>query len=137
MPEPDASDSPDKQPVKIKPESRLTLLRDHVKDPDYHPPMPDTSAGEDLLEHFWQAGPVMGEHPLTWSEISQYQQAIGITLQTWQSQILRRLSVDYIAESNRARVEGAICPWPDGHTDIDKLAAAKRTQAAMRAAAKT
>lgn len=53
----------------------------------------------------------MGPAPLSWTEIAAWQRCVGIRLPSWQSRLMRSLSVAYIAEKTAAEIEGASAPW--------------------------
>lgn len=53
----------------------------------------------------------MGAGPLTHQEILAWQVLTGIALQPWESRLLRRLSIEYVAESHRAEKLGCEPPW--------------------------
>lgn len=52
----------------------------------------------------------MGAAPLSWTSLNDWQQATGIVLPPWEARLLRKLSVEYLAESRRAESEN--CPPP-------------------------
>lgn len=69
----------------------------------FEPDMPDPGAAAYLLGHFWAAGPTLGDQMLTQGELRHYQDNAGITLSPWECQTLRRMSAEYLAESQKAR----------------------------------
>lgn len=78
------------------------------------PVMPD--AGLDyLVDIFLEAGPTMptgmGPAPLSHSEIWAFQVNSGARLTPWEAQTLRRLSLEWIAESKRAEDPNAAPPY--------------------------
>ncbi len=76
-----------------------------VKD-GIQPLLPDVDAGQYLIDWLMEIGPTlpagMGSGVLTFSEIATWQQLVGLELQPWEVRALRRLSEDYLAESNAA-----------------------------------
>ncbi|WP_416463188.1 hypothetical protein [Sphingomonas sp. VDB2] len=53
----------------------------------------------------------MGAAPLSWVAINAWQQATGVRLLPWEARLLRKLSVEYLAESRRAEAETCPPPW--------------------------
>lgn len=51
-----------------------------------------------------------GAAPLAWSSIVAWQEAVCISLQPWEARLIRKLSVEYLAETRRAEEAG--CPAP-------------------------
>ena len=87
---------------------------------DFEPDMPDPGAAAYPLQHFWSAGPTLGEQALTHGELQHYQENTGIRLTPWECGTLRRLSGEYLGESHRARE--ANCPPPfEESTDAPRL----------------
>ena len=79
-----------------------------------------------LLGYFWEVGPTMpggmGEVPLTFHEIQAWQEQIGIDLQPWEARIIRRLSCEYLNQSNKATKLHCEAPWEfDGWQLVDRL----------------
>lgn len=107
---PDAPESKDSNP----PPS--ISRREALEAEEIEPEMPPIEWGEYLLSYLWAVGPSMaggmGPAPLTCSELQSWQGQMGIQLQPWESQLLRRLSKDYVAESGRATERN--CPPPFG-----------------------
>lgn len=78
------------------------------------PQLPE--AGLDyLVGHFLECGPTMptgmGPAPLSHGEIRAFQLNRGIRLSPWEAQVIRRLSLDWIAESKRAEEPTAKPPY--------------------------
>lgn len=49
--------------------------------------------------------------PLTWADLNEYQNAVGVGLTPWELRLLRRLSSDYLRESHKAKAHDAPAPW--------------------------
>lgn len=78
------------------------------------PPMPPNPAPhiiERLLEMGLTEAAGMGAGPLTWGTIAQWQAMTGASLQPWEASLIRKLSVEYLAESRRAEAETCPPPW--------------------------
>lgn len=52
----------------------------------------------------------MAATPLSWGEINEWQHSTSVKLAPWESKLIRRLSVEYLAEGRRAESEN--CPAP-------------------------
>ena len=66
-----------------------------------------------LAGYLFEIGPVMGDIPLTHSEIESWMRNTGLRLNTWEIRTLKRLSIDYLAESRKATESGCPAPWVD------------------------
>lgn len=77
--------------------------------------MPTVSAGRYLIEYLWEVGPVYhtgaGPAPLPYAEILAWQDSAGIELHPWEIATLRRLSMDYLAESQQATKPDRKAPY--------------------------
>ena len=77
--------------------------------------MPPFDQGEYLIGYLYEVGPTvaagMGAGPVTFTEIAAWQSARGFELEPWEARLLRRLSVDYLAESHRATKRDCPPPW--------------------------
>lgn len=96
---------------KAKQLTRLEKAKADGKEPE----LPELDAGEYLVSHLWDAGPVMhgaaGAVPLSQSEIRAWQDNTGNELQPWEVRLLRRLSADYISASKAAEKPNCPPPW--------------------------
>lgn len=78
------------------------------------PRLPPTSAPhiiERLIEIGLTQAAGMGVGPLTWGEIVGWQQATGVTLAPWESRLIRKLSLEYLAFGRLAESETCPAPW--------------------------
>ena len=77
--------------------------------------MPPFDEGEYLIAYLYELGPTvaagMGAGPVTFAEMAAWQAARGFELEPWEARLLRRLSVDYLAESHRATERNCPPPW--------------------------
>jgi hypothetical protein len=77
--------------------------------------MPPLDQGEYLIGYLYEVGPTvaagMGAGPVTFAEMAAWQAARGFELEPWEARLLRRLSVDYLAESHRATQRDCQPPW--------------------------
>ena len=79
---------------------------DQMRAAGQEPALPPLTAGEHIVGHLFDAGPVlhtgMGPVPLSWSELATWQRVTGVELSPWEAQTLRRLSAEYIATQQAA-----------------------------------
>lgn len=66
-----------------------------------------------ILVYLQEIGMSLGDQPLNFSEIRAYQDVTGIDLQSWESRIIKRLSVAYLSESNLAKSQDRESQWDD------------------------
>lgn len=89
--------------------------------------MPSIRAGEYLVHYLFEAGPTMpggmGPAPLTFVELESWQRQAAIDLDPWEVRLVRRLSVEYCAESQAASKPDA--PPPFKSSDVRRLQQAK------------
>ena len=86
-----------------------------------------------LVGYLFEIGPTMGDGPLTHSELEAWMRNTGIPLNTWEVRTLKRLSIDYLAESQKATARGRAAPWIDApylKVEPDRVAASLK--ASMR-----
>jgi hypothetical protein len=104
-----------------------------------NPAMPPNDAPH-LLEYFWDVGPTihgsMGESAVDWPQIESWQRQTGIELQPWQVRLLRRLSGEYLAESQKATKPNYPAPWKPEENTVDKAVKADSLRNALRDLAK-
>lgn len=99
------------------------------------PPRPPVAFSH-LFECLFEVGPTtfagMGSAPLTWQEIDAWARRVPRGLQPGEFVMLRRLSMEWLAQSEAAKEEG--CPPPWGYVSAEqKRAAAMRLRESMRA----
>lgn len=86
----------------IKPPSRLERHKRDGVPPSY----PPIDAGAHLITHLFEIGPgqpgSMGEVPLSHSELRAWQDNMGFDLEPWETQLLRRLSGEYLSQLHKA-----------------------------------
>lgn len=116
--------------------SRRQKLKDDRKNESYEPDMPPVSCGSYLLDHFFTVGPVMSGGmeggPLTYGELQAYQSTTGISLSEWEVSTLRRLSLDYLHESQKATKRNCPAPWQTEERErVDKLEVAASLEASI------
>lgn len=116
MPERPKSDKSDKPLL-----SRLKKLQTDKKDDDYQPEMPPIDGGY-LVAYLFEIGPTMtagmGSGPITHGEIESWQRITGVELNPWEARTLRRLSVDYLVESQKATDIKSEAPWTESEDVI-------------------
>ncbi len=94
-----------------------------------------------LIEYLFEVGPTesggLGPAPLSHQELAAWQSNMRRRLQPWEISMLRRLSVQWIVEAQRAEDPDAPPPW-DGEvvTAEEKRAVAGNLREALRGMAK-
>ena len=93
---------------------------DHIKKDGIIPSMPPNPAPH-IIDRLVEIGLTeangMSVSPLSWRELNEWQRATGIELAPWEARLIRRLSVDYIAEGRRAESENCPPPW---HAEVSQ-----------------
>ena len=77
--------------------------------PDAEPPDLDFEL-EYLVAYLLEAGPIEGDRPLSWQELSAWQELTGARLDSFEAVALRRMSAAYYNMLNEAMEPG--CPNP-------------------------
>ena len=75
------------------------------------PPNPAPHLVDRLIEIGLTESNGMGTTPLSWREIEAWQANTGVDLSAFEAKVIRRLSVEYVAESRRAESENCPAPW--------------------------
>lgn len=92
--------------------------------------MPPLEWGEYLIGHLFDVGPTMpggmGDSPLTSQELQAWQDQSGVEFQPWEFQLLRRLSREYWAESQKSIKPD--CPAPYGDSSAARALRAIEVQ---------
>lgn len=113
----------------------LTRRQQLEKDGIDNPEMPPCTAHY-MVAFFFEVGPCassgMGDAPLSHSEIAAWMQNTGIRLNPWEARTLRRLSIAYLNESQKATKRGHPAPWQSDGVAIDKIVAANSMKNALR-----
>lgn len=114
---------------------RALLARYGIDSPD----MPHCDA-EFIIAYLFEIGPTvpagMGEAPLPWSEIESWQRCNGITLEPWVCRFIRKLSIEFINESQRATAHDCRAPWEsEQYEQAARSEQIRRSRDALRAMA--
>ena len=64
----------------------------------------------------------MGESPISWLSINEWQKATGVCLSAFEAKLIRELSVAYVAEKRRSESENCPPPWRAEITEQDRKA---------------
>ncbi len=64
----------------------------------------------------------MGVAPVGWQTIAAWKALSGIDLPSWEARLIRRLSVEYVAEQRRAESPNCLPPWRWQATEAEKKA---------------
>lgn len=82
---------------------------------EYMPEMPEIVAGRYLIDYLFDVGPVvsgsMGSGPVTSKNLIPWMEEQGLSLQPWEARFIRRLSQEYLAESQKATDRKCPPPW--------------------------
>ncbi len=90
--------------------SRIDALKAKKIDPQM-PPNPAPHIVNRLVEMGLTEAAGMGAVPLSWREISAWQENTCIRLEPWEARLIRKLSGAYLAEGRRAESEHCPPPW--------------------------
>lgn len=102
----------DARPGKAK-TSRLTQLKAREERGESPPELelPEIpEAVEHVVEYLFEVGPIVGDHAVTFSEISAWRQETGVSLNEFEATTLRILSQAYVGMLHEA--SDAKCPPP-------------------------
>ncbi len=120
--------APASQSVGRKSEAEPMSRMQKLKAERRNPVLPDISC-QYLVDHLFACGPVgagaMGPAALSFSEIAQWDRAMGGILQPWEFEALRRLSIDYVSERNKGEK-------PDAKPPFGELALPSRADVARK-----
>lgn len=76
-----------------------------------------------LVDTLLDAGPTsaagMGFVPVTWTDLEAWSRVTGIELLPWEARLVRQLSAEWLAETDRSRSAKAPPPWE--HTEESAL----------------
>lgn len=75
----------------------------------------------------------MGPVPLSWSTIAHWQSCMGVDLAPWLCRLLRRLSVEFVTESQNARAPDCPPPWTDIAEGHNRTTISRKVSQAFRA----
>lgn len=94
-----------------------------------------------LIGYLFEIGPTqaggMGAAPLSHAELQAWQHNTGIELQAWEARLLKRLSTEYLIESQQATRPDQPPPWADApYIKTAPNLVAQRMQAGIKGLAK-
>jgi len=75
----------------------------------------------------------MGPVPLSWTTIAHWQSCMGVDLAPWLCRLLRRLSVEFVAESQNAREPDCPAPWTAVTDGTNRPTVSRKVSQAFRA----
>ena len=84
------------------------------------PPNPAPHIIDRLVEIGLTEAAGMGAAPISWQSIRAWQDVMGIRLPRWEARLIRKLSVEYMAESRRAESENCPAPFRAGVSEREK-----------------
>lgn len=127
----------DAAPARDDIQTRLAKLRADRNDPSWYPDLPEIEAGEHVLGYLFDAGPSMsagfGPAPLSHAEIKSWQHNSGVQLVPWEAQLVRMLSMHYVAELQRAEKPDCPPPWAEELSNDDRDVISRGLQNGLRA----
>lgn len=89
-----------------------------------------------LEAYFFEVGPTeaggFGPSTLTWQELDSWAARMPRGLQPWEFLMLRRLSLEWIAESQRAEDDACPAPWGAPVSDEELRAVAASLKASIK-----
>lgn len=86
-----------------------------------------------MLAWFWE---LMTDEVITHTELRAWQENTGFELQSWQSRLLHRMSLEYLGEATKATDPKCVPPWAGADLALPKALVAEKLKREMRAAAK-
>jgi hypothetical protein len=86
------------------------------------PPNPLPHVIDRLLEVGLSEAAGMGVGPVSWLTIDAWRRQTGAELMPWEARLIRRLSIEYVAEQRRAESENCPPPWRWEVTEAEKKA---------------
>lgn len=123
--------APEKKQVKPKEGSRLATLKEQGREPR----LPE-AALKYLVDYLLEVGPTeqggFGPKPLSHVELMAWQINMHRRLQPYEVDFLRRLSVTWCVESQRAQDPVALPPYAAEMTEDDHMAVARAMKQAIR-----
>ncbi len=118
-----ATPRPDNPPEKGGAKPPDISRADQLKKDGVSPKMPHNPAPH-IIDRLVEIGLTeaggIGAAPLSWREITAWQVATSIALPPWEARLIRKLSVEYLAESSRAKSEACPPPWTAPATVHDR-----------------
>lgn len=114
--------------------------REKIEEKDGLIKMPEVVCGEHLIKHLFEIGPTMqaglGGAPISFQEIKAWQEVTKINLNGWEARILKRLSNDYLIESQKARDSDYPAPYMPEENQPSKAEIASSMKESMKKLAK-
>ena len=95
------------------------------------PPNPMPHLIGHLMEIGLSEAAGMGAAPLSWLTIDVWQRITGVELSPWEARLIRKLSVEYLAEGRRAESETCPPPWRAAVTRSEREAETARLMAVL------
>lgn len=120
-----------KQPVNAPaPVSRAARMKADGIDPQM-PLNPAPHFIDRLVEIGLTESTGMGNVPLSWASIHWWQVVTSIELSPWEARLIRKLSVEYLAESRRAEDAGCPAPWQTARSQREIEVEAERLRSVL------
>jgi hypothetical protein len=89
-----------------------------------------------IIDTLMDIGPsepgAMGPVPLSWGTIAQWQACMGVDLPPWLCRLLRRLSVEFVTESQNAHEPDRPAPWTTQADEHNRATISRKVTQAFR-----
>ncbi len=90
-----------------------------------------------IIDTLMEVGPseagAMGQVPLSWASIDHWQSCIGAEIPPWVCRLIRRLSVEFVAEGQRATETDCPAAWTGAADDSNRRTISRKVSHAFRA----
>lgn len=93
-----------------------------------------------LSDWLFEIGPSvpagMGAGPIGWRDMEAWQSVVGVALLPWEGRLLRRLSAEFLDQSQKAKSIECPAPWaPDRDDTLNREAVGRKVGNALKALA--
>ena len=127
-----------KKALEGAPDEELVTRLARLRADEIDPVMPPLSAPS-YIDYLMDVGPTeptgVGPAVISWLTLSGWQESTGTSLQPWELRLLRSLSGDWLAESERAKKPDCPSPWAGETTEFNREAVARKVSGAFKALA--
>lgn len=95
------------------------------------PPNPLPHVVDRLIEIGLTEAAGMGAGPVSWQTMDAWANRTSVDIEPWEARLIRRLSVEYVAEQRRAESENCPAPWRWQVTEAEKAAAQRELESVL------
>lgn len=75
------------------------------------PPNPAPHMTEWLIEIGPTTAGTMGEAPISWQDLTEWQRNVGIVLDAWEARVIRRMSEAFLSQRHESEKPSCIAPF--------------------------